>query len=79
MPGEMVRHMAAKIPPGKVQDIDVGEAGGHTKSLPIQAHGGPNGACVRREGPGHNYRHRPYLRCSCVREDQEVQQHARAY
>ena len=62
-----------------MQDTDSGEAGEYNKSIPIQTDGGPTGACVRREGPGHYYRHRPYLRCSCVREDQEGQQHARAY
>ena len=36
-------------------------AGEHNNDLLIHTDGGPTGVCVRREGPGHNYQHRPHI------------------
>ena len=43
----------------------------------MQTDGGQNGVSVRRKRSRHNYRDGACLPCSCAREVQEGQQHAR--
>ena len=75
MPGEIDTGLL-KFHPEKCKILTVGKLENIQRADPYRG-GVPTGACVRR--PVNNSRHTHYLRCSCGREDQGFQQHARAY